>query len=893
MILPGGTLTFLFTDIVGSTVLWEEHPAAMAEIVPAHDVLITGAVEACGGIVFKTVGDAVCAVFETAGAAVDASVEAQQRLATKDWPAATGAISVRMGIHTGVAQRHGDSDYLGPTLNRVARLSDAGHGGQIVVSEAARSLIDFECVDLGRHQLKGLARPDRIYQLRYDGCPEQFPPLRTALAATAGNLPVNLEPIFGRSAELDSVVTALGKQRLVTLAGPGGVGKTRLALEAASLFGDKKIQDGIWLVGLAPLATGSDIYATVASTLSVQPDGGRPLADAVIAALVSRDSLLVLDNTEHVLDSARDFVARVMSSCPGIRLLVTSRESLGVRGEQVVRVPPLAVRASGGDLNWPGPAVELLQHRIALGGGVLDASSATLDSLAHIARLLEGMPLALELAAARSSVLGLDGLIDRLDGQLDILADRTALDARHTTLRATIDWSHDLLDEAEREVFRRFSVFANGCTLEAAEEVCADPSDPGTVLESIEHLVSASMVNVDIDELGRTRFSMLESLRQFGQKQLEAHDDSAGARTAHAAYYRMLAERTAAGIRTSDIQAVRELEIELANLRAAYEWGLTTDDPDLYLVVPAVYGRWFYENESNDEMAGWLLNGVDRPSAQQSPMYPMALAICVGTARARGDVAHREEYLELLRSVSGGEGFPPDAREALGMTDFYEGRVSLEDQAAYLETGDLDPVQYSEICQKLSLSYLYQNDDHERATHHAMRVLDLADQHGLQRERAWGLYALAEACQGTDPQQAIIALDEAVAISQDGGWKLVNGVSRVSLATATQHLGHTTRAARLLSDLIREWHLQGNWHHQWVALRNAVEFLAAGGDEATAAQLHHAIEQTPSSPEVFGAQRDRLDTLAAKFPTTVASPMTDDQITDSAVDALDRLALGA
>ncbi len=893
MALSGGTLTFLFTDIVGSTTLWEHHPEAMGEVVPMHDGIITGAVEARGGKVFKTVGDAVCAVFDAANSAVGAAVDAQESLAAHNWPEATGRVAVRMGIHTGVAQRHGESDYLGPTLNRVARLVDAGHGGQILVSETAQSLIEDPCVDLGRHQLKGLARSEQIFQVEYEGGAAEFPALRTSLAAAAGNLPLDLEPMFGRSTVLESVVTAMQGRRLVTLAGTGGVGKTRLALAAASEFDEQAAKHGAWLVTLAPLAAGADIHSTVASTLSIQADGGRSLSESLMAALSTRESLLVLDNAEHVLGSTRDFAAAVVASCPSISLLVTSREPLGVRGEQIVRVPPLAVRHSDGEGSVPGPAVELLQHRMALGGIASDSSQASIDALERLASRLEGLPLALELAAARCAVMGVDGLIARLDGQLDVLSDRTASDPRHATLHATIDWSHELLDEFEREVFRRFSVFWNGCTLDAVEAVCARPESSGAatgglVLDVMEHLAAASMVNVEIDEVGRTRFMMLESLRQYGQLQLDANDDTAVAREAHARYYRALVERTAAGIRAADIEAVRTVELELANFRAAYNWGLITDNPELYLEIPAVFGFWYYQMGRSYEMGSWLEAALERESASTSPLFPVALSIAAEVARENGDDVHRERYLTQLTELARSQELPYDATAFFTNSEFYEGRLSLEETEDRLANQSHDLLDEIQIRLILSLTYGYQRGDHQRALDHATKMLELADRHTLLPQRAWALYALAEACQATEPERARVMLDEAVRISQDWGLALVNGVSRVSLATANMQLERYSEAAQILSDLINEWHLRGNWQHQWVALRNTVELLADVGQAETAAKLLRAIESSPSSGEVFGAQGDRLKALAATFPSSVtADPLSDDQIVSLAIEALD------
>ncbi len=896
MAMSGRTLTFLFTDIVGSTTLWENCPEAMGEVVPMHDRIITGAVEARGGKVFKTVGDAVCAVFDDASTAVGAAVDAQGALAAHDWPEATGPVAVRMGVHTGVAQPHGDSDFLGPTLNRVARLVDAGHGGQILVSESAQSLIEDLCVDLGRHQLKGLARSEQIYQIDYEGGPSAFPALRTSLAAAAGNLPLDLEPMFGRSTEVESVIHAMEGRRLVTLTGNGGVGKTRLALGAASEFGEQSAKHGTWLVPLAPLAADADIYATVASTLSIQIEGDRSLSDSVMAALATRESLLVLDNAEHVLESTRDFAASVVASCPSIRLLVTSREPLGVRGEQVVRVPPLAVRNADGGEPGPGPAVQLLQHRIALDGIAIDSSTASIEALERLAGQLDGLPLALELAAARCTVLGVDGLIARLDRQLDVLSDRSSPEPRHATLHATIDWSYALLDESEREIFRRFSVFANGCTLDAVEAVCgrSDGSGAGRgdlVLDAVEHLVAASMVNVEIDEAGRTRFSMLEGLRQYAQLQLDANNETAAASEAHATYYRALAERIAEGVRGSDIEAVRAVEVEVDNFRAAYNWGLITDNPELYVEIPAVFGFFYYEVR-DDEMARWLSAALERESASASPLFPTALSIAAGTAQIRGDVVRRDDYLAQLTSLAQTQELSFDARSVFLVREFYEGQVSLDGLEAELESSPYDP---HDECQRrliLSLAYLYQSGDRDQAIREATRMLELADGHGLTPLRAWALYTLAEACQPTEPERARVMLDEAVVISQDWGLALVNGVSRVSLVTTNMQLGRTSEAARILSDLINEWHLQGNWQHQWVALRNAVELLADVGQTEAAANLLRSIESSPSSGDVFGAQGDRLEALAATFDARlVADPLSDDQIVGLAIEALDEAAL--
>jgi predicted ATPase len=552
--LPTGTVTLLFTDIEGSTRLLDELGDRYQDVFAEHQRALRAAFQGRGGFEVSTHGDAFFYAFERATDAVSAAVAGQQALAG-------GEVKVRMGIHTGEPTTAGD-DYLGPDVNRAARVMSAAHGGQVLVSQATRELLDssFELRDLGEHQLKDLSAPIRLFQLGT----AKFPPLRSLSQA---RIPVALDPMVGRKRELAEVVRLLARDdaRLVTLTGPGGIGKTRLAL-AASAELVESFRDGATFVELASIREPELVLPAIAEALGVQEDA--------VAHLSDREQLLLLDNMEQVVDAAPE-VARLLTQCPGIRVLVTSREPLRVAGER-----EFPLRTLG-----EAPAVELFRQRAL---AIRSDFDAPYEEIAGLCARLDSLPLAIELAAARVKVLSLHELLERLDQRLSVLAGgRRDLPERQRTLRTTIQWSYDLCTEEERTLFRRVAVFAGGATLHAIEDVC------GGDLDLVESLVDKSLIRSDGE-----RFTMLETIRDYAAEQLTECDEEDEYRRRHAMYFLAVAEQVEAEQLDAGPTGWRErLRPEWDNFRAVFTWSLETGEYELGLrLAGAVSFAWLDRN---------------------------------------------------------------------------------------------------------------------------------------------------------------------------------------------------------------------------------------------------------------------------------------------------------
>jgi predicted ATPase len=552
--LPTGTVTLLFTDIEGSTRLLDELGDRYQDVFAQHQRVLRSAFQGRGGFEVSTHGDEFFYAFERATDAVAAAAEGQQALAG-------GQVKVRMGIHTG-APTSAEGDYLGPDVNRAARIMSAAHGGQVLVSQATHELLDssFELRDLGEHRLKDLAAPIRLFQLGT----ATFPPLRSLSQA---RIPVPLDPIVGRKRELAEVVRLLARDgaRLVTLTGPGGIGKTRLAL-AASAELVESFRDGATFVELASIRQPDLVVPAIAGALSVQEDVSAHLSD--------REQLLLLDNLEQVVEAAAD-IARLLAHAPGVRVLATSREPLRVAGERELPLRTLA----------EAPAVELFRQRAL---AVRPDFDAPYDEIAELCARLDSLPLAIELAAARVRVLSLRELLERLEQRLSVLAGgRRDLPVRQRTLRTTIQWSYDLCSEEERTLFRRLAVFAGGATLQAVEEVCEGD------LDLVESLVDKSLVRRDGE-----RFTMLETIREYASERLAECSEEDEFRRRHAVYFLAVAERVEAEQVDVGPTGWRErLRPEWDNFRAAFAWSLETGESELGLrLAGAVAFAWLDRN---------------------------------------------------------------------------------------------------------------------------------------------------------------------------------------------------------------------------------------------------------------------------------------------------------
>ncbi|MGA8325550.1 MAG: adenylate/guanylate cyclase domain-containing protein, partial [Candidatus Cybelea sp.] len=479
--IPTGTVTLLFTDIEGSTQRWEERGEAMAQALRRHDELLRGVIESHGGHVFKTVGDAFCATFWRAADAVAAAIDAQCVFGVEGWRA-IGGLHVRMAMHSGVTHER-DGDYFGPVVNRVARLLATAHGGQVVLSGATALLLRdlmperAQLYDLGEHRLADLAEPEHVWQLVAPGLAETFPPLRS-LESCWSNLPRQLTPLIGRDEVLAEIEPLIHKHALVTLVGTGGVGKTRVALQAGADSLDVS-GDGVWLVELASASDAGLVASTIASTLGLREQPDRSVLGTLLHYLKDKRLLLILDNCEHVIDEVARIADAIMRACHDVRLLATSREPLRIDGEYVYRLPSLAFPPQSDTLAVADAlgygAIALFVQRAAASDAKFGLTDESAPIVAEICRRLDGIALAIELAAARVKVLTPRHLAQKLDERFRVLTggSRTAL-PRQQTMRALIGWSYDLLSPKEQTLFRRLAIFAGGWTLEIAAAVCAD-----------------------------------------------------------------------------------------------------------------------------------------------------------------------------------------------------------------------------------------------------------------------------------------------------------------------------------------------------------------------------------------------------------------------------------
>jgi predicted ATPase/class 3 adenylate cyclase len=573
-----GVVTFLFTDIEGSTRLWEEEPERMRLALAKHDALARGAVERNRGTVVKMAGDGVHAAFDDPLDALSATLELQRAVAD---PEATGgvALRIRCGLHAGIDERR-DNDFYGRAVNRAARIVSAAHGGQTLLSEAVSLLlrerlpVGVSLRDLGPVRLRDLARPERIYQVVHPELRADFPPLRS-LEATPNNLPQPVTSFIGRERELTEITESLGNTRLLTLIGVGGIGKTRLSLQVAAEMLDA-FPDGVWFVELAPLADAQRMPQAVASVLGVKEEAGRPVIEALEKHVKDRQLLLVLDNCEHLVHACAELAKQLLESAPRLKILASSREHLHVAGETTYPVPALAV---------PDPAfvtalaaltryesVCLFVDRAAAAQPAFQATNRNAPAISEICRRLDGIPLAIELAAARVRALSVENIAARLDDRFRLLTsgNRTAL-PRQQTLRALIDWSYDLLDEHERAVLRRLAVFVGGWTLEAAEAVTAGGDvHHHEVLDLLTHLVEKSLVAM---EPTAGRYRLLDTVREYAQERLEESADGDAARDRHLAFYLAFAEKARPELVGSE-QGVwlARLDLEQENLLSAHAW---------------------------------------------------------------------------------------------------------------------------------------------------------------------------------------------------------------------------------------------------------------------------------------------------------------------------------
>lgn len=562
--LPSGTVTFLFTDIESSTKLWEQFPEAMRTALAKHDSILRQAIESNHGHIVKTTGDGVLAVFENAVNGIAATLAAQQALKSQTWDKIKpNSVRVRMGLHSGTAELR-SGDYFGNTLNRAARLMSVAMGGQVLISNTTADLVqeglpaDAALLDLGEHRLKDLMRPEHIYQLVHPSLPSDFPPIKS-LGAVPNNLPVQLTSFIGREKEITDIKGLLKANRLVTLTGSGGTGKTRLSQEV----GAQEITifpQGIWLIELAPLSDPSQIIPAMAQVFGLQELPFTPLSSQVMDYLRDKKALVILDNCEHLIEACARLANDLLHQCASLKLLASSREALGIAGEVAYHTPSLSVSES----------TQLFLERACAANSNFNLTDSNAAAIDQICSRLDGIPFAIELAAARVRLLSPEQIAMRLDDRFRLLigGSRTAL-PRQQTLRALIDWSYDLLSNEEKRLLQFASVFVGGWTLDALEAIADEPN----AVEHLEQLVNKSLVVAE-EHQNEMRYFMLETVRQYAREKLFDAQQASTARDRQFAYFNALSEKMWDAFRAENLQTIinRAMD-EVENFRAALEWG--------------------------------------------------------------------------------------------------------------------------------------------------------------------------------------------------------------------------------------------------------------------------------------------------------------------------------
>ena len=829
--LPTGTVTFLFSDIETSTKLWQDQPDSMRPALARHDQLLREAITENGGYVFKTVGDGFCAAFATAHQALAGALAAQRALTAELW-VTNVPLRVRMALHTGSAEER-DGDYYGQVLNRVARLTAVGHGGQILLSAAAQELTrdllppSASLIDLGRRRLQDLGRPEQVFQLVHPILRRDFPPLATLdNPAMPNNLPPQLTTFVGRRQGIAEIKALLQNTRLVTLTGAGGVGKSRLSLQvAADLL--EVWEDGVWLVELGLVLSPTLLPSAITEALGVRQESGRAPAVALIERLQARRLLLVLDNCEHLTASCAALITNLLRTCTDLRVLATSREPLGVVGEQTYRVSSLSLPSINRQMTAGGvaasEAVRLFAERAALVQPSFAVTDANALTVAELCLQLDGLPLAIELAAARVRSMPLSEIGAHLDARCRLLTGGTScVLPRHQALTAAMDWSYELLSPLEQQLFRCLSVFVGGWTLTAAETVCSgDDADTVRIVESLTGLVDKSLVLFQED--GKERYRMLETLRSYAASRLAESGEQDRLRNQHLTWCLSLAQEAEPHLRGAGrADWLDRLEIERDNLRTALATSqsgeLASFDADRSMshggsaleLASAIWRFWW---QRGGFLEGWhwlegalaATDSIENDDAAWQRLRAKALSATGCLARESGDYeAADRRFAEALaiRSSLGDEQIAALILMDMGGSAMYQGQIGVardlfEAALATFRTSDNSQRVAGALTNLGTLNYF--DGNYKAAREHHLESLDTF--HKLKDE--WSvcltLCNLARtACREGDQEQAHMWLVEAAAYQERLRDKRMAVCLAENKALFAAIMGDATESARLL-----------------------------------------------------------------------------------------------
>jgi predicted ATPase len=868
-------VTFLFTDVEGSTRRWESDAQAMRAALVVHDKVLRTGIQAHGGWLFKHTGDGVCAAFASPTSAVDAAVTAQRKL----------ELPVRMGIATGEAELR-DGDYFGSVLNRAARVMAAGHGGQILLAESTAGLLSgVDLIDLGPRRLRDLPTPVQVFQVQAEGLRTDFPSLR-ALDAGPGNLRPAPTSFIGREAEVAELHAAVKAHRLVTLTGVGGVGKTRLALEVAGRLVDE-FPDGVWFFELAAVTDPAAVPDAVVAVLGITQQPGKTVTESVASALEGRSRLLVFDNCEHVVDSVADLVEAILAASATVTILATSREGLGVSEEQLWRVPSLDVNAG-----TESAAVNLFVDRAhSVVSEFSLAQPGEADAVVEICRRLDGIPLAIELAASRMASMTASEVRDRLDQRFRLLVGSRRGLERHHTLRHAVAWSYDLLDDTEKVLLERCSVFAGGFDLQSACAVMGSDDDLAT-LDLLDALVRKSLLVADRSS-GRTRFSMLETIRQFAEEQLVARGEASAIRAAHSRYF---AGREADILALWDSPRQRQacdwFTLELANLRTAFRWAADQGDLDVAAPIAICAGLLSVAVQTFEPIA-WAEELIEPARAVDHPrlaLLYMLASLCYTTGRIEAAVGYSDAGQIVLGRR--GDGLPGGFEGVLGAVYLAIGQPErmVEWCRAQLPRPRDTPVAIrANLVYALALA-----GSGEEAMDSADGLIEAAETTGNPSVLAFALGAYGSAFHDADPVGALNAFGRGLVIAQDCGNGALASAHALLLARLEAEHGDTVSAFDHLTLAIRSYHNCGDT----TTIRSTLAVLAALFDRlgryepaATIAAFAFNPLTTTSFPEFTAAIAHLREVLGDQTYESLArkgETMTTAAIATYAYDQIDQ-----
>jgi predicted ATPase/class 3 adenylate cyclase len=880
---PAGTVTLLFTDIEGSTRLLERlGRERYADALTLHRRLLRGAFEQHGGYEVDYEGDAFFVVFSRAEDAVAAAASAQHALAAAEWPD-DQEFRVRMGIHTGEPLAV-PPKYVGLDVHRAARIMAAGHGGQVLLSQTTRDLLDdrFAVRDLGEHRLKDLSAAQPLYQLRIDGLTREFPALKT-LQSRPTNLPVQLTPLIGRDRELAEVAALLRKDsvRLLTLTGTGGTGKTRLALQTSADVVEV-FPDGVFFVSLAPISDADLVLPTIAQTLALREVPGEPISETLVSHLAEKRTLVVLDNFEHVIDAA-GAVAELPARCPKLSLLATSRERLRVAGERVFAVSPLQLPEEHGHLGSmaSNEAVALFAARAAEATGDFVLNEENALPIAAICRRLDGLPLAIELAAARTASLPPSALLRRLDHSLTLLTSgRRDAEVRHRTLRATIEWSYELLGPAEQELFARLSLFADGCRIESAEQVCDPDGTLGIdILDGLDSLVAKHLVRQRIDPDGEPRYWMLETIREYALDRLNDFGRSDDANRRHAHHYLDLAERAKPEL-TGDRQLIwlHRIHSDVDNLRHAFQWFAKNGSADETLQLATALWRALWLRGYLSEARQSLRAALAAPGSSSEQVRIEALQPASWLAHWEGDLAEEvrlaDEALALARTSGDktllARALLSSGQAATSLTDFERAEQLLQESLELArEVGEARP-----ICMALgSLASLYRTVGQPgRARELWQESLPLIRAVGDRYGTAICLFGLAfVAIEERQPDDAPPILVEALELARELDYREGIAYFLEGAAAVSASRGDPERAATILGRmraLHAELNFKANADDERLNAQTAEKARVALGEQAFASALNAGEQMTVEQALAYALEDHHSVTEVETFSPT-------------------------